>query len=90
MTFLFYIIGNLALLLTTFAFLPQVYKTIKTKSTRDLSLIAFLMLFVGTTLGFSYSYWIRDTPFMISHGVTAVLSGIILCMKIIALKKGGK
>jgi len=86
----FFIIGNLALLLTTFAFIPQVYKTIKTKSAGDLSLIAFLMLFAGTTLGFSYSYWIRDTPFMISHGITAVLSGIILCMKIISLKKDDK
>ena len=90
MTFFFYIIGNLALLLTTFAFIPQVYKTIKTKSTRDLSLIAFSMLFAGTVLGFTYSCWIRDTPFMISNGITAVLSGMILCMKIISPKKGRK
>jgi len=70
-------IGYLAWILTTCALIPQVYKTIRTKSTGDLSLITFLSLFTGTVLWFIYGYTIQDPYLSIANGIMAVLSGII-------------
>jgi MtN3 and saliva related transmembrane protein len=80
-------IGMLAAALTTAAYIPQAYKTIKTRSTKDLSLVTFSMLFVGTILWFIYGLYIRDTPLMLANGITATLSGIIFFLKI---SSGGK
>jgi MtN3 and saliva related transmembrane protein len=79
--------GMLAALLTTFAYIPQAYKTIRTRSAKDLSIVTFSMLFVGTILGFIYSSYIHDTPFMVTNGITAILSGIIFCLKIVSMRK---
>jgi MtN3 and saliva related transmembrane protein len=75
-------IGMLAAALTTAAYIPQAYKTIKTRSTKDLSLVTFTMLFVGTVLWFIYGLYIRDTPIILANGITATLSGIIFFLKI--------
>ena len=75
-------IGMLAAALTTAAYVPQAYKTIKTRSTKDLSLVTFTMLFVGTILWFIYGLYIHDTPLMLANGITATLSGIIFFLKI--------
>lgn len=83
-----YIIGIVAAMLTTGAYIPQAYKTIKTKSTKDLSIITFSMLFLGTIMWFIYGLYIRDTPLMLANGITATLSGIIFCIKIAAIKNG--
>jgi MtN3 and saliva related transmembrane protein len=75
-------IGMLAAMLTTAAYIPQAYKTIKTRSTRDLSLVTFSMLFSGTILWLVYGLYIHDTPIILSNGVMATLSGIIFFLKI--------
>jgi MtN3 and saliva related transmembrane protein len=75
-------IGMLAAMLTTAAYIPQAYKTIKTRSTRDLSLVTFSMLFSGTILWLVYGLYIHDTPLILANGVTATLSGIIFFLKI--------
>jgi MtN3 and saliva related transmembrane protein len=80
-------IGMLAAMLTTAAYIPQAYKTIKTRSTRDLSLVTFSMLFSGTVLWLVYGLYIHDTPLILANGVTATLSGIIFFLKIGSLGK---
>jgi MtN3 and saliva related transmembrane protein len=80
-------IGMIAAILTTGAYIPQAYKTIKTRQTRDLSIITFTMLFVGTVFWFIYGMYIRDTPLMLANGITATLSGIIFFLKINSLGK---
>jgi MtN3 and saliva related transmembrane protein len=75
-------IGMVAAALTTAAYIPQAYKTIRTRQTRDLSIVTFTMLFVGTILWFIYGMYIRDTPLMLANGITATLSGIIFFLKI--------
>jgi len=80
-------IGMLAALLTTAAYIPQAYKTIRTRSTKDLSLITFSMLFAGTILWFIYGMYIHDTPIILANGITASLAGIIFFLKIGSFKK---
>lgn len=82
--------GMVAALLTTAAYIPQAYKTIKTKSTKDLSIITFSMLLAGTILWFIYGLYIHDTPLMFTNGITATLSGIIFCIKVISMKNEKK
>jgi MtN3 and saliva related transmembrane protein len=80
-------IGLIAALLTTAAYIPQAYKTIRTRSTKDLSIITFSMLFFGTILWFIYGLYIHDTPLMLANGITAALSGIIFSLKIKSMGK---
>lgn len=84
---LLYIIGILALLLTTVAFIPQVYKTVRSRSTADLSFVSFCLFFLGSLLWFLYGLYIHDTPVMLQNGITTIAAGIIFCYKIIGLRK---
>jgi hypothetical protein len=44
------IVGFIAGVLTTVSFLPQVLKTVRTKSTRDISLGMYLILAIGIVI----------------------------------------
>jgi len=81
------LIGMIAAGLTTGAYIPQAYKTIKTRSTKDLSIITFSMLFAGTIMWLIYGLYINDTPLVLANGITASLSGIIFCIKVVSIKK---
>jgi lactoylglutathione lyase len=72
------IIGFLAASLTTIAFIPQAYKTWKTKSTHDLSVIMFILLFTGILLWLVYGLLIHDLPIIIANSVTLCFAGVIL------------
>lgn len=78
------ILGTVAAFLTTAAYVPQAYKTIKTRSTSSLSLPTYLMLFAGTCLWTVYALYIENVPVLLANAVTAVLAGIILCLKLTA------
>ncbi|MEY3368605.1 MAG: hypothetical protein RI973_1760 [Bacteroidota bacterium] len=75
-------LGILAAILTTSAFVPQVIKTWKTRSTGDLSLFMFLMLFTGTLCWLIYGLLRKDLPIIAANGVTLGLSFIILFFKL--------
>ncbi|NMM50653.1 SemiSWEET transporter [Marinigracilibium pacificum] len=76
------IIGIVAGCCTTIAFLPQVIKTWKSKSAKDLSLSMFLIFFTGVLLWLTYGILISDIPVILANGATLVLSGILLFFKI--------
>lgn len=75
-------IGLLAGALTTIAFLPQVLKTWKTKSTKDISLGMFLTLCTGVFLWIIYGFLQQDLPVVIANVATLSLASIILWFKI--------
>ncbi len=75
-------IGYLAAIGTTVSFLPQVIKTWKSKSAKDLSLGMFLIFFIGTALWLTYGIMVNDKPVLIANLVTLLLSGIILFFKL--------
>ena len=76
------IVGLAAGVLTTIAFLPQVRHTWTTKSTKDISLRMFLTFCTGVLLWLIYGIMIHSLPVMLANGVTFVLSGAILVMKL--------
>ncbi|MEB3282554.1 MAG: SemiSWEET transporter [Lyngbya sp.] len=75
-------IGLLAGSLTTIAFLPQVIKTWKTKSTRDVSLEMFAIFCTGVFLWIIYGALIGDLPVVAANIVTLSLASTILFFKL--------
>ena len=75
-------LGLLAGSLTTIAFLPQVIRTWRTRSTADISLVMFLILCTGIALWLVYGLIRGDWPVIIANGFTLVLASTILIFKI--------
>jgi MtN3 and saliva related transmembrane protein len=86
-------LGYLAAVLTTVSFIPQAYKTIRTKDTSGISLAMYLLFTVGVLLWFAYGVTLRDPAIYLANGLTAVFSVIILCSRVssvIRAKRQGK
>jgi MtN3 and saliva related transmembrane protein len=76
------IIGLTAAFFTTFAFLPQSIKTIKTKHTKDLSLGMLIMTDIGLIFWLSYGIMVTSIPIIAANTLSIVLISTILVMKI--------
>ena len=76
------IIGLGAGILCTISFLPQIIKVIKTKQTKDLSLITFSLLSLGVLLWSVYGALMKSFPIIASNAVIFILSLLIVAMKI--------
>ena len=72
------IIGLIAAVCTTFAFIPQVIKVWKTKQTMDLSLRMYFIMFIGILLWLVYGIRIDSLSIILANVVTAILVGTIL------------
>jgi MtN3 and saliva related transmembrane protein len=76
------LLGYIASVLTTTSFVPQVYKTWKTKSAKDISLTMFLMLTTGVICWLIYGFLRNDLPILIGNIITLVLCSVILFYKL--------
>ena len=72
------LIGFIAAVCTTFAFLPQVIKVWKTKQTKDLSLRMYTIMFIGICLWFVYGLIINSLSIILANIVTGFLVFTIL------------
>lgn len=75
-------IGLLAAALTTVSFLPQVIKIIKTKHTKDISLLMYMIFITGIILWLIYGISLKELPIIIGNGITFILALTILILKI--------
>ena len=80
------LIGYIGALGTTICLMPQVCKTLKTRSTKDLSLISYLILTVDCIVWLIYATLIGSIPVILSNGITLLFS-IILVVLIIKDKR---
>jgi MtN3 and saliva related transmembrane protein len=76
------LIGLAAGFCTTIAFVPQVLKTWRTRSTTDISLAMFLVLVSGTALWLVYGLLVRDVPLIMANTITFGLAATILAFKL--------
>ncbi|MBT8318011.1 MAG: SemiSWEET transporter [Lutibacter sp.] len=76
------IVGLLAALLTTASFVPQVYKTWKSKSADSLSLTMYLVFFVGIVLWLIYGIHLKSLAMIVANSITAVLSLLLIIFKL--------
>ena len=72
------LIGFIAAVCTTFAFLPLVIKVWKTKQTKDLSLRMYTVMFIGICLWFVYGLRINSLSIILANIVTGFLVFTIL------------
>ena len=82
--------GFSAALLTTIAFLPQLYKTWKTKSADDVSLIMLILFITGLLFWIIYGLKIHSIPILVANVVTFIFNFSILILKLSYNKKNNK
>lgn len=76
------LVGGLAGLLTTIAFIPQVIKTWRSGSAQDISLFMFILFSTGVLLWLIYGIAIDSTPVVAANSVTLMLALSILVLKL--------
>ncbi|TWO31396.1 hypothetical protein E1J38_014020 [Seonamhaeicola sediminis] len=76
------IIGLIAAVLTTTAFLPQVYKTWKTKDVESFSLPMFLIFFIGILFWLIYGVLVKSIAMILANSITVISSFLLLYFKI--------
>lgn len=77
------IIGLIAGLTTTGAFLPQILKTIRTKDTKSISLTMYIVYVIGVLMWFVYGIMINEPAILISNSFSFVFGVTLLIMKMI-------
>ena len=82
LNFILKYIGFFAAFCTTIAFLPQAAKVWKTKSTKDISLLMFIIFTIGVFSWLIYGITISDLPVILANTVTLILSLFILVFKL--------
>jgi len=76
------LLGLIAGILTTIAFVPQVFKTWKTKSTKDISLGMFISFSIGVFLWLIYGICLKATPIVVANILVLILSAMMIYLKI--------
>ena len=76
------ILGLFAGALTTIAFLPQLFKTWKSKSAKDVSLETLAIFSFGVLLWLIYGIYLHALPIILANLLTLIFNLIILGLKI--------
>jgi len=76
------LLGLVAGACTTIAFLPQVIKTWKSRSAKDLSLSMFSIFCLGVTLWLVYGFMVQDIPVIAANLLTLMLASTLLFFKL--------
>jgi len=76
------LLGLAAGSLTTTAFLPQVIKTWKSRSAKDLSLGMFSLFCIGVALWLAYGLIVKDVPVIAANLITLLLASTLLYFKL--------
>jgi len=77
------IAGHTGALLSSITFIPQVYKTWKTKRAGDLSLNMILIVFVSTIVWLTYAISLNLWPVIVANSVICVLSISLIYFKFV-------
>lgn len=76
------ILGLVAGFLTTCSFVPQVMRTYRTRSVKDISLRMYLLLCTGILLWIAYGVIIGSVAVVAANTVSLALTSSILVMKL--------
>lgn len=76
------LIGYPAAILTTAAFVPQAWKSWRTRDLSGISLPMYALFTLGVALWLFYGLLIASTPIVIGNGITLVLASVVLWLKL--------
>ena len=75
-------LGYIAGILVVVSLLPQVIKSWKTKSTKDISLERYVIYIIGLILWIAYAVIIKNGPVAMMNSIGLVLATTILYLKL--------
>ena len=75
------LVGYIAGILTTIAFVPQVARAWNLKETRDLSLAMLVLFCAGVLLWILYGFWAGSLPVIAANMATFILILVLLWLK---------
>ncbi|HET9430241.1 MAG TPA: SemiSWEET transporter [Chitinophagaceae bacterium] len=76
------VIGYSAGAITSLTFLPQVVKTWKEKSARDISLLMFLIAAINEVLWIAYGVMLDNWVIILTNAVVLSMSSIMIWLKL--------
>lgn len=76
------LLGLIATCFTTSSFVPQVWRTWKTRDVSGISLASYAVITVGLALWLAYGLLRDDLPLVVANSVMVVLTAAITVMKI--------
>jgi len=76
------IIGYLAGLLILISIIPQIIKSWKTKSTKDLSLPRYLIYVLGVVLWLVYGIVLLNGPMIVVNSINLILASTMVYLKL--------
>lgn len=76
------IIGLIAAFLTTASFLPQVYKTWKTKDVSSLSLPMLTIFFIGVIMWLIYGFLKESLAIILANAITVISLFLLVYFKL--------
>ena len=79
-------LGLVASVFTTSSFIPQVWRTWKTRDVSGISLPTYLIITIGLALWLVYGILRGDLPLTVANAVMVVLTGSITVMKVVFSK----
>ena len=80
-------LGLIAGCMTTSAFVPQVFKTYRTRSVKDISLRMYLFMCIGVSLWVAYGFLIESLSVIAANIASLALTLAILAMKVLFAKE---
>lgn len=75
-------LGYMAAFLTTMSFVPQVWRSWRTRDLSGVSLPMYCMFTLGVALWLGYGLMISSLPVIVANALTLLLSSIVLILKI--------
>ena len=76
------LLGLVATCFTTSSFVPQVWRTWKTRDVSGISMPTYVIITIGLALWLVYGWLRGDMPLMVANAVMVVLTGAITVMKL--------
>jgi MtN3 and saliva related transmembrane protein len=76
------LLGLVATGFTTSSFVPQVWRTWKTRDVSGISLPTYAIITIGLALWLLYGWLKGDMPLVVANAVMVVLTGAITLMKL--------
>lgn len=80
------LIGYPAAFLTTVAFVPQAWKSWRTRDLSGISLPMYALFTLGVALWLAYGVAIGSLPVIVANAVTFVLSAMVLFLKVMEIR----
>ncbi len=81
------ILGSIAAALTMLSFIPQIAKSLKTKSVKDVSFFTLIQLSLGVTLWVIYGLFRKDPIIIFANLVTLLTLVILIAMYFVFRKE---